>query len=118
MRIIDADKLYPDCMTKDGKLAISQSQLANAPTVDTSDAKYLEERDADAYETGFLQGHIEGYLKAEKNYARPQGKWVKADNLYDTVVCNKCGGIRRDNRIDHLAFCNKCGADMRGDKNG
>ena len=39
MRIIDADKLYPDCMTKDGKLAISQSQLANAPTVET----YTEE---------------------------------------------------------------------------
>lgn len=34
MRLIDADKLYPDCMTKDGKLAISQSQLANAPTVE------------------------------------------------------------------------------------
>lgn len=33
MRLIDADKLYPDCLTKDGKLAISQSQLANAPTI-------------------------------------------------------------------------------------
>ena len=32
MRLIDADKLYPDRMTKDG-LAISQSQIANAPTV-------------------------------------------------------------------------------------
>ena len=34
MRLINADKLHPDCMTKDGKLAISQSQLANAPTVE------------------------------------------------------------------------------------
>lgn len=33
MRYIDADKLYPDCMTKNGTLAISQTQLANAPTV-------------------------------------------------------------------------------------
>ena len=33
MRLIDADKLYPDRMTKDG-LAISQSQIANAPTVE------------------------------------------------------------------------------------
>ena len=33
MRYIDADKLYPDCMTKNGTLAISQSQIANAPTV-------------------------------------------------------------------------------------
>jgi len=36
MRYIDADKLYPDCLTKDGRLAISQSQIANAPTVDTT----------------------------------------------------------------------------------
>lgn len=37
MRLIDADKLYPDCMTKEGKLAISQSRLANAPTVKPCD---------------------------------------------------------------------------------
>lgn len=35
MRLIDADKLYPDEMTKEGTLAISQDQLANAPTVYT-----------------------------------------------------------------------------------
>lgn len=34
MRLIDADKLKPDCITKDGRIAISQSQLANAPTID------------------------------------------------------------------------------------
>ena len=33
MRLIDADKLHPDCLTKDGTLAISQSQIANAPTI-------------------------------------------------------------------------------------
>ena len=32
MRLIDADKLEPDRMTDKG-LAISQSQIANAPTV-------------------------------------------------------------------------------------
>ena len=50
--------------------------------------------------------------KEKADNERPKGEWVKADNLYDTVVCNKCGGIRRDNRIDHIAFCNKCGAKM------
>jgi len=34
MRLINADKIYPDCMTKNGALAISQSQIANAPTVE------------------------------------------------------------------------------------
>ena len=33
MRLIDADKLYPDRMTNDG-VAISQNQIANAPTVE------------------------------------------------------------------------------------
>ena len=61
---------------------------------------------------GYTEGYNKGYSDAQKKYERPQGKWVKADNLYDTVVCNQCGGIRRDNRIDHIAFCNKCGAEM------
>lgn len=39
MRCIDADKLYPDCMTKNGTLAISQSQIANAPTVELERVK-------------------------------------------------------------------------------
>lgn len=34
MRLIDADKLYPDCLTKNGRLAISGNQIANAPTVE------------------------------------------------------------------------------------
>lgn len=34
MRLIDADKLKPDCLTKGGSFAISQSQIANAPTVE------------------------------------------------------------------------------------
>lgn len=34
MRLIDADKIYPDCMTVSGKSAISQYQLANAQTVE------------------------------------------------------------------------------------
>ena len=34
MRLNDADKLYPDCLTKEGTLAISQSQIAEAPTVE------------------------------------------------------------------------------------
>lgn len=34
MRLIDADKLYPDCLTKYGRVAISHSQIANATTVE------------------------------------------------------------------------------------
>ena len=34
MRLIDADKLRPDRMTVGGGVAISQSQIANVPTVE------------------------------------------------------------------------------------
>ena len=33
MRLIDADKLNPDRMTNKGTVAISQSQIAKAPTI-------------------------------------------------------------------------------------
>ena len=47
MRLIDADKLKPDCLTKDGRLAISQSQIANAPTVHPNDlASYKKVRNS------------------------------------------------------------------------
>ncbi len=53
--------------------------IDNAPAVKTDDDKYLEKRDADAYESGYLQGHIDGYLKAEKDYAKPQGDCENCD---------------------------------------
>lgn len=34
MRLIDADKLKQDCLTNDGHLAITQSQIAEAETVE------------------------------------------------------------------------------------
>lgn len=39
-RYIDADKLYPDRLTRDGGLAISQNQIAAAETVDVIPAVY------------------------------------------------------------------------------
>lgn len=41
-RYIDADKLYPDKLTKDGSLAISQSQIAAQPTADVAEVKHGE----------------------------------------------------------------------------
>jgi len=44
MRLIDADKLYPDRMTNKGNVAISQSQIAKAPTVNAvSEEVYTRE---------------------------------------------------------------------------
>ena len=43
MGLIDADKLKPDCLTKDGRLAISQSQIANAPTIEAYSFEQLQE---------------------------------------------------------------------------
>ena len=41
MRLIDADKLYPDRMTTKGGVAISQSQIADAPTVNPDKRKWI-----------------------------------------------------------------------------
>ena len=38
--------------------------------------------------------------------------WTK--DAVGSIVCSKCGGIRKDNRIGHINFCNCCGAKMRG----
>ena len=40
MRLIDADKLHPDRLTKEG-LAISQSQIANAQTIEREAGKWI-----------------------------------------------------------------------------
>ena len=42
MRLIDADKLNPDRMTKKGTVAISQSQIAKAPTIQAVPIKVLD----------------------------------------------------------------------------
>lgn len=39
MRLIDADKIKIDCMTNVGTVAVSQSQLANAPTYDLNEIR-------------------------------------------------------------------------------
>lgn len=91
--------------------------IDGAPTVETDDDKYLEKRDADAYESGYLQGHIEGYLKAEKDYARPQGEWldvpVEPDLLYNTGIKFTCSVCGRGNCYGRPPYCMYCGASMK-----
>ena len=94
MRLVDADKLYPDCMTKDGVLAISQSQLANTPVVHNE--------------------YMRGYEAAEREYKRPQGKWLfdKENSFtFDMFKCSICGYFGHT----HFKFCPNCGAKMVGD---
>ena len=50
MRLIDADKLHPDRMTNKGTVAISQSQIAKAPTVcDIEQIRQEIEKEKDGY---------------------------------------------------------------------
>ena len=59
MRLIDADKLQPDRMTNRGTVAISQSQIANAPTV--CDIEQIRAGIADLDDAEY---EFEGYYKA------------------------------------------------------
>lgn len=84
MRLIDADKLYPDCLTKDGTLAISQSQIANAPTVEPTFGLFkemlcseCEKRPTgevrDNFDIGYAQGYKDGKEEVEQcSYASKQ----------------------------------------------
>ena len=85
MRLIDADELKKDIMSYKTMPEIRKATcevIDDAPTVDTSDTKYLEERDADAWESGYIQGLSE----------RPQGKWN-----FHTVgwLCSECNQMAR-----------------------
>lgn len=96
MRLIDADKLYPDCMTKNGTLAISQSQIANAPTI-------------------IWCNQTSNGLPLFDLRERPRGKWitVKQDTILGTFevknkVCDQCNHATKY----EYPFCPNCGAKM------
>lgn len=91
-RLIDADKLYPDCLTKNGRLAISQNQIANALTVEErSQGEWIAREDMD-------------YLDQNKVY-------------HNHFMCEKCGLVHDfiDGHTSQYNFCPNCGADMRGE---
>ena len=97
-RLIDADKLYPDCMTKEGTLAISQSQIANAPTVEPT---YQMPKD---------------YIKNKLDYERPTGKWIYHEEWKIEGSCGyecSCCGRTYDYAMN---FCGYCGAKMEAMK--
>lgn len=118
MRPIDADKLHPDCLTKDGTLAISQSQIANAPTV-------APEITNDDLQAAMTESYHLGYELAETKFKKPQGEWkcFMGSAYYGVDEDNE--PIWRERKIYHCPFCNRrtvikenycpnCGADMRG----
>lgn len=107
-RLIDADKLYPDCITKKGTLAISQSQIANAPTVCNDN---------------YAMGYQDGVKKVLSE--RPHGKWMLSPN-WSGYCCSNCGANPLDTNIDTTRvkskdvlgacpFCRLCGAKMEAD---
>ena len=85
-------------------VSVLDKVIDNAPTVEINDKSLEIARKSVGL--GRRVGKLEGKLE------RPQGEWI-TDNFHNTI-CNKCGGIRRDNRVEYIAFCNKCGAKMKG----
>ena len=68
MRLIDADKLHPDRMTNRGTVAISQSQIANAPSVPAIPISVIEQ--------------IKAEIKSLKADFDKFDDWRKKDGLY------------------------------------
>ena len=89
--------------------------IDNAPTVD------MDERDADAFETGYIKGICE---------QNPQGEWVTVRKYYDDFLkniiyecsCSVCGARFPFAQIPetseecyyHFDYCPSCGARMGG----
>lgn len=84
----------------------------------------------DYYDEGYSHGYVDGYKKAELDYAeemkkrkRKTGHWELThdfDNnpnaikpLGRVIRCSECG--YPENRLA-TNFCPKCGADMRGEQ--
>ena len=75
MRAIDADKLHPDIMTNDFRIAISQSQIANAPTLDIK----------------FVHGH---WVKREPY-----------PSMRFEYECSECSQGTDDNSLNYCPYC-------------
>lgn len=67
MRLIDADRLYPDRMTNKGTVAISQSQIAKAPTINAIPISAIED--------------IKQEIKEEKEFAYADFERYKVECL-------------------------------------
>ena len=104
MRPIDADaltakineRLYDERNPFPAEITEALDMIENAPTIEFD-----------------IERAYKNIRLLEKCNERPKGEWIT--NEQHNTVCSICGGIRRDNRFDHIDFCNKCGADMRGD---
>ena len=106
-RLIDADKLYPDRLTKQGNLAISQSQIANAPTVElTSDIRWTDKLSViangdiiDFY--GRVLGHINLEIMKGCDAVEP---------VEDKQTCDNCGQDHKycePTNKEQFGFCGK-----------
>ena len=77
-RLIDADKLYPDCLTKEGNLAISQSQIANAPTVEYPEAITIKcDTEEDKQKLLSALRNASARLEVHVEEERPYGEWIE-----------------------------------------
>ena len=115
MRAIDADKLKPDCMTKDGRFAISQNQIANAkPIQPSTDAVSRQAVKEQMIKYGFYAPDMTVTEFVEElppvTPTRPKGHWVYKEGIYGVPFCNRCNF---ELTINDTNFCPNCGADMR-----
>ena len=114
MRLIDADKLKVNLFIMFGNHLPNGllDEIDNSPTVDTGDAKYLEERDADAFESGYIVGLGE---------QRPQGEWILKETDCDDggnnrYECTNCHYTDIHSDSAEVNFCWHCGAEMQKEK--
>lgn len=78
--------------------------IANAPSLHPKTLATV------TFDENKLKEFVEKAVENFKDSILPDGEWVTDDGM---TVCSVCGGWRRDNRVDYIAFCNRCGARMK-----
>ena len=113
-RLIDADKLYPDCLTKAGRVAISQSQIANAPTVEYPEAITIKcdtEEDKQKLLSALRNASARLELRVEEEGSTGKAIIRSNGDMSNYYICSEC-----HKAIDGWdEFCRHCGARMEAE---
>ena len=93
MRLVDADKLFPDVMKVDGSMAISQGQLAHAHTIEAiSKADYETRLKADMVAMlTEIQLEIEETVKEEELIDK---KWANGLHYSEKIIQQKIDALK------------------------
>lgn len=107
MRPIDADELIKNIPNEE---MISKYAVAHAPTIDKFEI--AKEALIEAIDNAETVGDV-----VENIINRPQGEWIKVDDVLISCRCSVCGWEAHlyEDDVYGMPYCPNCGSKMRGE---